>query len=544
MGKLENLSFSKRKPSIKRIILFLLVAFIVAFGVLVAGFAYIYSITPADSHGTIVDSIRFIVSPGQTAFGEKETMNILCLGIDYNYNEKGILYTKNARSDTIFVLSIDAKADQINMLSIPRDTWVKISDEDGFDKVNAAYAYGGVQKARKVIEDFLGITVDHYIILKVKSTENIVNAIGGIEVDVMKDMDYDDNWGNLHVHLKKGPQVLNGQQAVGYARFRHDEEGDWGRIRRQQQVLNALIRELKKPANIMRMEKIAKVLKDGIETDLSIAQLIDLGRLYKDFDRANMKTGVIKGDDGATADGMSYIVPYEDEKKFLVKKLLMRDSSLPPSDIRIGVLNGSSTEGLATELAKIIEHRGFKVVRISDADRNDYDSTRIICHMKDRKIAESLEEFLGPIEYEENTENPEGADEDFTIIIGNNWKSWKASREEKNSSSPEKSPSSSRRPLRESPDVEEPAPGEAENPEENPEAERINEENLEKPLIEPSANPEPFRKGSTGPPSTGNEPVPSPVQATEEPSGQDSTPHVAPSEEPQKKNKAESPPQQ
>ncbi len=334
------------------------------------------------------------------------------------------MYTKGARTDTIFLLSVDAAAEAVNVLSIPRDTWVEITPEQGFDKINAAFAYGGIEQAKKTISRFLDVKIDHYIILKVKATESMVNALGGIEVDVEKDMDYDDNWGHLHVHLKKGTQVLNGAEAVGYARFRHDEESDWGRIRRQQQVMNALIKEMKKPSNVLRIEQIVKVIHESIETDLTIPQMLDMARLYKDFDRSAMKTGVIKGDDGG-GEGYSYIVPYENEKIALVRRLLLRDTSLPPAEVRVGVLNGTSKEGMATQLADILTKRGYKVTRIADADRSDYTCSQVIDRLNDRKLVNSLEEFIGPNEYVGGEAAKPDSEEDITIVIGNNWLDWK-----------------------------------------------------------------------------------------------------------------------
>jgi len=425
MAKIDKLSFRKNPPSgMKRMLLFCVVVFFLGLVALIAGFAYIYYITPPDAHGTIVDSINFVFNPGQTAFMGKDNMIILCLGVDNNWTDKNLMYTKGARTDTILLASIDRKAEALNVLSIPRDTWVKLDDEHGFDKINAAYAYGGLDKAKRVIEQFLGVQVDHYVLLKVQTTTNLINAIGGVEVDVMKDMDYDDNWGHLHIHLKKGHQLLTGEQAGGYARFRHDEEGDWGRIRRQQQVLNAMIRELKKPSNVMRIEQLAKIVKAGIETDLSLAQLIDLARLYKDFDRQAMKTGVVKGDDGGDA-GLSYIIPYEDEKNTLVRRLLLRDTSLPPADLKIGVLNGSGIEGQAVEVADTLEKSGYKIIRVADADRRDYAYTRVIDHINDPKLATSMEQFVGPNEYVGDDEGKKENDEDITIIVGKNFRQWK-----------------------------------------------------------------------------------------------------------------------
>ena len=101
---------------------------------------YIYSITPPGKTTSIYDGFKILMKPGTTAFNGKDTLNILCLGLDHNYTDQGILYTKGARTDTIFVLSIDKEAKYVNMLSIPRDTWVYI-DGYGYNKQDKRSSY-------------------------------------------------------------------------------------------------------------------------------------------------------------------------------------------------------------------------------------------------------------------------------------------------------------------------------------------------------------------------------------------------------------------
>lgn len=425
MGKTDTIHFKPaKKHGWKRKLGFAAITLTASLFILISGFAYIYKITPPDTTLPFRDTINLFIKPGEAAFQGNRTLNILCLGIDHNYDEKGMPFSSGARSDTVFVISVDSNGEQVNMLSIPRDTWVNIPGY-GFEKINAAYALGDISLAKKVIGNFLGVEMDHYVVIRVKAAEELVNALGGLEIDVEKDMDYDDNWGNLHVHLRKGPQVLSGKDAVGYARFRYDEEGDWGRMRRQQQVINTVIKEVKKPANLTKLDKIGKIIHENVDTDLTAAQIVDLARLYKDFDRSRMKSGIIKGDDAFSSAGASIIIPYEDEKMDLVKKLLVRDGTVIPSQIKIGVLNGSKTEGLAGQLADILESRGYTVTRVADADRYDYEKTIVVEYGNNPELHRTFSEILGFTDLRHGTTDENSYNEDFTVVIGNNWLAWR-----------------------------------------------------------------------------------------------------------------------
>lgn len=432
MGKTDKIKIKANKSNTKkRTITFIIVAAVCFFLLLIGGYAYIYSITPPGNDNSLFDTIKFIVKPGDAAFQGKKAMNILCLGIDYNYTNEGIIYTKGARSDTMFVLSVDCDGKILNMLSIPRDTWVNIPGY-GYEKINSAYAIGGINLAKTTVADFLGIDIDHHIIIKVKGVKEIVDTIGGVEVDVPKDMDYDDNWGHLHIHLKKGPHVLNGDEIIGLTRFRHDEEGDWGRMRRQQLFINSLIRDLKKPQNIVRIDKLVKVFHDNIETDLTIQQIVDLARLYKDFDRQNMKTGVVKGADAISGAGASIIIPDEAYKEKLVKTLLKGEDPGVGVGCKISIYNGSKQDGLAIKLADYLETKGYDVVKLGDADRYDYDQSQITIY-KDPNISNDtmdtklkfIRDTLGFSDVK-NSDSAAVYGEQISIVIGNKWIDWTA----------------------------------------------------------------------------------------------------------------------
>lgn len=399
----------------------LIIIIILAILILAGGLAYIYKITPKDSHTSLSSAIRFITQPGKTVFTDKDKVNVLCLGLDYNYTPQGILFTKYSRMDTIFVVNLDSKGKSINVLSIPRDTRVLMAD-DGYDKINAAYAFGEVKLAKQTVEEFLRVSIDYYIILKIYGVEKLVDALGGVPVDVEKDMNYDDKWGHFNVHLKKGYQILNGKQAVGYCRFRYDEEGDRGRIRRQHQFLEALIVELKNPRHLTQLDNIAKVSKECLDTNFSVLQIIDLARLYRNFDKRNLFQATLEGKDEDMG-GLSYIITDEDLKERLVGRMFLGTYSYLPEEIKIEVLNGTDEAGLGSVLADKLKTEGFKIIKVGPADKTDYLATRIISRTDNFEAASLIAKIIGRAEiFEDKANDKTPVDADFTIIIGKDLK--------------------------------------------------------------------------------------------------------------------------
>ena len=411
----------KRIPSWRRLVAFSLVAFLLGLGALVGGFAYIDAMPESGGQGIVFGQgglyEAFTQSPGERAFQGKKRMNILCLGIDYNYDMRGMHFTKGARSDTIFVVSVDAEGKTLNVLSVPRDTRVQISEEYGQDKINAAYAYGGIEQAKATVSHFLGVPIDHFVIIKVTGARKLVDAIGGLHVNVEKPMDYDDTWGGLHIHLKKGPQVLNGEQAVGYSRFRMDEEGDRGRIRRQQQVMEALVRRLKDPMVVLRLQALVKAVKENVETDFSVLDMLDLTYLYKDFDRTRMRRGQVEGDD-ADIDGVSYIIPFGAENEKLVRQLLKEPSEVARREVRVELLDGAGDEAAVGLLAEELRQEGFQVARVGDADRSDYAATMVLDRLGNPAVKTALDGLLRGSVYRWEPQQAKSKPFDVTIIVG------------------------------------------------------------------------------------------------------------------------------
>ena len=268
-----------------------------------------------------VETIQVVTSPKKVAFGEKSFLYILLCGLDYSYDSNAQRHTKDARTDTIMLIRVEPRAKDLSILSIPRDLLVPIAGTGGaYDKVNAAYSSGGIATTRQTIEAFLKIKIDHTVTVKSDVVADLVDELGGVPITVEKQMDYDDNWAKLHIHLKPGEQVLNGEQTVGYLRFRNDEEGDFGRIRRQQQFLTALIRELKSVKHLPKYKALAEAVDKKMDTDLSIEQMAALANLYRNFPLPNISKGRVEVAD-YFENGISYLIPIEGEPASTMREL-------------------------------------------------------------------------------------------------------------------------------------------------------------------------------------------------------------------------------
>ena len=168
---------------------------------------------------------------------------------------------ESSRSDTIMI----AKADG-GLLAVPRDTLVEIPGI-GQDKVNAAFAKGGPRLAVETLENFMGLSIENYVVLNFGGVEEIVNALGGITIDVEEPIETEQD--GRYFSIPAGPRELTGAEALAYVRYRGGPTADIGRIERQQRFLRALAQEISSPENLPRMPATARVLWRNVETNMN-----------------------------------------------------------------------------------------------------------------------------------------------------------------------------------------------------------------------------------------------------------------------------------
>ena len=228
--------------------------------------------------------------------------NIIVLGVDERAEEYDV-----GRSDTLFVVMFDTNKKAASLLSVPRDTRVRIKGH-GWDKINHAYAYGGRELTQKTTEELLGIKINNYVMVDFKGFVGLVDAIGGVDINVEKDMYYHDTWDGFKIDLKKGMQHMDGKTAIQYVRYR-DEEGDIGRIRRQQHFIMAVYDRITSANMLLHIPGLAKQLTNMVKTDLPLTDMVDLGRaLHAMVKSKGLALATVPGTP-EYIDGISYWLP-------------------------------------------------------------------------------------------------------------------------------------------------------------------------------------------------------------------------------------------
>lgn len=360
-----------------------------------------------------------LASPDLTEIFGKQKLRVLVLGLDENWTLKDEMYTTASRSDTMLAVNVDLASHQVGVISIPRDLWVHIP-KSGYAKINEAIADGGPLRSAKTVVDNLNFpSFDNYVVLRIDATKNLVDAIGGIDVNVEKSMDYDDSWGHLHIHLKKGMQHLNGEQAVGYVRFRHDPEGDFGRMRRQRQVIGDLVKRMKDPVVFTKLPSLIAVVQENVRTDLTYDKLFYLALALRNETPAMVHTTQLPVLEGFT-DGQSVLFYDAVAGRPVVQKyaVIGFGNEFDPSTVHVVVHNGSGQPGAASAMADYLRQRGFNVVSTGNAA--SFNNTKTKVTGADKLVAGEVAKQLPMKDADVETGEVNGGD--IEIVIGRDYR--------------------------------------------------------------------------------------------------------------------------
>jgi LCP family protein required for cell wall assembly len=215
-----------------------------------------------------------------------ERVNILLMGVD----RRGMRPNEVPRSDSMMIVSIDPVQKRFDLFSILRDTYVKIPG-NGRSRINTALADGGPELAMQTVSQFTGLTVDRYVITDFEGFKNLIDAVGGVELEVEKNMRYRDpsDGGVYDIDLKKGWQRLDGSKALQYVRFRHDAMSDYTRTERQRKLMKALATQMKSGTTLIQLPSILKEITPYVQTNLSSLDMLKLAALGLSLDTE--KTG-------------------------------------------------------------------------------------------------------------------------------------------------------------------------------------------------------------------------------------------------------------
>ena len=204
--------------------------------------------------------------------------NALVMGVDEGV---GIDGTDGLHADTIFFISMDLNNGRLRAIAIPPDTYV--DGAEGTGRIATFYANGGSPRMVRAVSDFLHVSNHQYITVNTKAFEELIDALGGIDIYVEDDMNYEDAAGNISIHLKKGYQRLDGKQAADFLRYRNTALGDVGRVQRQQKFMKALYQRLLQIDTVSKLPKVAEIFKNDVETSAEIFDSAHIANTIRKF---------------------------------------------------------------------------------------------------------------------------------------------------------------------------------------------------------------------------------------------------------------------
>lgn len=244
------------------------------------------------------------------SYQEGEDLQFLMLGVDSLDAKKA----DNARSDTIMVVNVDGKTGKVNIISIPRDTYTKIK---GYKKtkINHSFKYGGSELTLDTVNNLLGTDIKYYVTVDYRFVEDVVDKIGGVDVDVPIDMNYEDPTADppLTIDIKQGRQTLKGYDAIGFLRFRKGyKDADLGRVKAQQQFMSAILSKMKEPKTLVRAPLLLGSYINYTENNIPVKKLVKIAAKMRNITSEDINTNTLPGTPKYIG-GVSYFIPNENK---------------------------------------------------------------------------------------------------------------------------------------------------------------------------------------------------------------------------------------
>lgn len=365
-------------------------------------------------------------------------VNILVLGVKVltsdvnnsspeteNLGYHALVNSFDGLSDTMMMLRFDPEQKKLNVLSIPRDTRTLVEGH-GVTKINAANAEGGPALSAQAVSELLeGVAIDRYIRINVQGVEKLVDALGGVTVYVPKDMKYQDDSQHLYINLKAGKHHLNGSQALQFLRFRYDENGDIGRIQRQQVLMRALSEQALNPATLARMPKILSVIQSHIDTNLTVEELMALVGFGTRTNRSNVQMLMLPGEFSQTEQyKASYWLPDSDRIAIMMAQhfnvsSVASQQAVDPANLRLAIQDSTGSDRAVQTLVNALQELGYRNVYIAKPWTEPLEVTHIVAQQGDGNSAAAIRNALRLGEV--RVESTGNLRSDVTIQLGKDW---------------------------------------------------------------------------------------------------------------------------
>ncbi len=435
----ENRKKKKKKNTWKKVILLVLLVLLVAGGV----FAYKVQQNGGGTSGMLA-----------TVLNTKKDLSeikVLLLGISTDQDNVEL-------TDTIIVASYNPNTQKATLLSIPRDTYTgkNTARATAYEKINALYGRKHrPDETLKAVNDITGLGIEYYVVVKTEALIKLVDVIGGVTFNVPIDMDYDDTSQDLHIHLKAGEQLLDGDKAEQLVRFRHSNpdkygrmtsypaeygDNDIGRMRTQREFIMQVVKQTAKPENIFKLGEILDVAKENVLTNIDFNVAKDYIPYIVEFNTENILTETLPGDVPSLnkTNNVSIFVYDKAKTKTLVQELFYdRDivetegteegaentttsdettsSSTSKTDVTIEVLNGSGSASNLQKVVNQLQSAGYKVTRTGSTNTT---AKTTIVNKKNVKetLLKNMKDVIGTAIIE--TSESSSSKVDVTIIVG------------------------------------------------------------------------------------------------------------------------------
>jgi len=411
----------------KRFRLFIILSVLLVLALCFSGLAYSYLMklnNPAEAGGSN-DFTSAVKADG--------IVNILVSGVDIG-DPKVKLSDGQKRTDTIILVNYNPSTGAINLVSIPRDTLIKIKGQN--QKINASNILGGDGYLTKEVEDLLGIDINYTARVNYEGFRKLMDAIGGVDMYISRDMIYDDASQDLHIYFKKGTTVhLDGEKAEEFFRWRENNDGtglsdgDIGRINNQHLFIEKVIEKVKTPAFITKIPSIISIVPKYVTTTLKPDEMLKYAFKFANVDKSKMKMSTLKGTTPMIG-GVSYFVYSKAQNADLIATIRGGDTQsiktpaaqaeLDKKTVKIQVLNGTSKPGLAASYAAKIKKNGF-TNPVSTGNSSKLSKSKIILNGVDSSLVSSIKEEFGIENIVINDKNTSGFD--IIVMLGDDYKS-------------------------------------------------------------------------------------------------------------------------
>ena len=372
--------------------------------------------------------IATVVGHDQNTLKNLDEFRVLLLGVSTD--------TSAVLTDTIMVASYNPRTQKASLLSIPRDTFVgkNESTANSYNKINALYQTS-TDKILNAVNDLTGLDLKYYVVVDTEALIALVDEIGGVEFNVPIDMDYDDSSQDLHIHLKAGQQLLNGEQAENLVRFRHNNNGtsypssygdnDIGRMRTQREFITQVAKQTIQLKNIGKIGNIIDIAYEYVETNVTLSVMKDYIPYVIEFNTENIQTGTLPGTN-QRINGLWFLKANKTEAKELINQMFEVEQQeevqeQPEEDIsennkfKLEILNGTNASSTLSAVNTILKQKNYKILETGNTTNSTF--TTIIANSEEyEETAKKIKDILGVGTVLTTTNTASKAD--ITIIMG------------------------------------------------------------------------------------------------------------------------------